>query len=111
MAISLRDGEPLWEVSVSTPKGRSELDRISDVDGEFAYLDGIVFAASFNGRVVAIDLDKGETLWAKDLSSYAGLSVDRERMQTTVYGAWKFLPVQLCGDRISFYIENLLHRK
>jgi len=83
MAISLRDGEPLWEVSVSTPKGRSELDRISDVDGEFAYLDGIVFAASFNGRVVAIDLDKGETLWAKDLSSYAGLSVDRDRVYVT----------------------------
>ncbi len=83
MAISLRDGEPLWEVSVSTPKGRSELERMSDVDGEFAYLDGIVFAASFNGRVVAIDLDTGKTLWSKDLSSYAGLGVDRERVYVT----------------------------
>jgi len=82
-AFNMRDGEQIWEVPVSTPKGRSELERMSDVDGEFAYLDGIVFAASFNGRVVAIDLDKGETLWAKDLSSYAGLSVDRERVYVT----------------------------
>ena len=80
MAINLRDGETVWEVPVSTPKGRSELERMSDVDGEFAYLDGIVFAASFNGRVVAIDFDTGKTLWTKDLSSYAGLSVDRERV-------------------------------
>ena len=59
MAINMRDGELVWEVPVSIPSGRSELERMSDVDGEFAYLDGIVFAASFNGRVVAIDLDKG----------------------------------------------------
>ncbi len=83
MAINLRDGEPVWEVPVSIPKGRSELERMSDVDGEFAYLDGIVFAASFNGRVVAIDLDTGKTQWTKDLSSYAGLSVDRERVYVT----------------------------
>ncbi len=80
MAINLRDGEPVWEVPVSVPKGRSELERMSDVDGEFAYLDGIVFAASFNGRVVAIDLDTGKVLWSKDLSSYAGLGVDRDRV-------------------------------
>jgi outer membrane protein assembly factor BamB len=83
MAINLRDGEPVWEVPVSVPKGRSELERISDVDGEIAYLEGIVFAASFNGRVVAIDLDTGKTLWNKDLSSYAGLSVDRDRVYVT----------------------------
>ncbi len=80
MAINLRDGETVWEVPVSTPKGRSELERMSDVDGEFVYLDGIVFAASFNGRVVAIDFDTGKTLWTKELSSYAGLSADRERI-------------------------------
>ena len=79
----MRDGEPVWEVSVSTPKGKSELERMSDVDGELAYLDGIVFAASFNGRVVAIDLDTGKTLWAKNLSSYVGLSVDRDRVYVT----------------------------
>jgi len=80
MAINIRNGEAVWEVPVSIPKGRSELERMSDVDGEFAYLDGIVFAASFNGRVIAIDFDTGKTLWTKDMSSYAGLSVDRERV-------------------------------
>ena len=83
MAINIRNGEPLWEVPVSTPKGRSELERMSDVDGVFAYLDGIVYAASFNGRVVAIDLDTGKFLWSKDISSYAGLSVDRDRVYIT----------------------------
>lgn len=83
MAINMRDGEPVWEVPVSIPSGRSELERMSDIDGNFEYLDGIVFAASFNGRVVAIDLDKGNILWTKDLSSHAGLSVDRDRVYVT----------------------------
>ena len=65
-------------------KDALSLERMSDVDGEFAYLDGIVYMPqAFNGRVVAIDLDTGKTLWSKDLSSYAGLSVDRDRVYIT----------------------------
>ena len=83
MALNMRDGEPLWEATVSVPSGRSELDRVSDIDGEIAVLDGIVYAVSFNGRVVAIDMDTGKNIWTKDLSSYAGLSVDETNVYVT----------------------------
>jgi len=83
MALSMRDGEELWEATVSTPRGRSELERISDVDGEIAYLDGTVYAVSFNGRVVAVDMDTGKTIWTKDLSSDVGPSVDESHLYIT----------------------------
>lgn len=84
IAFSLRDGAELWNVTVSIPSGRSELDRMSDIDGEIVYLDGIVYAVNFNGRLVTVDMDTGKVLWIKDdISSYAGLSVDESRIYVT----------------------------
>ncbi len=82
-ALSMRDGTELWEITVSVPGGRSELERMSDIDGEIAYVNGIVYAASFNGRVVAVDMDTGKILWAKDLSSHVGLSADESSVYVT----------------------------
>lgn len=83
VALSLLDGEELWKATVSVPSGRSELDRIADIDGEIAYLDGMVYAANVNGRAVAIDMDTGRVNWVRDLSSHAGLSVDESRVYVT----------------------------
>ena len=83
IALSLRDGTPFWETAVSIPRGRSELERMSDIDGEIVYVEGVVYAASLNGRVIAIDMDTGKTLWNKELSSHVGLSVDGSRIFVT----------------------------
>ena len=83
VALSMRDGGVLWEATVSVPSGRSELDRVSDIDGEIVSLDGVVYAVSFNGRVVAIDMDTGKNIWTKDLSSYAGLEADEKLVYVT----------------------------
>ena len=83
MALSLRDGGVLWQATVSVSSGRSELERVADVDGEIAYLDGMVYAASFNGRVVAVDMDTGRITWTKDLSSHTGVAVDESRVYVT----------------------------
>ena len=76
VALSLLDGEELWKNTVSLPSGRSELERMADIDGEIVYLEDVVYAANFNGRAVAIDLVSGRMNWARDLSSHAGLGVD-----------------------------------
>ncbi len=82
-ALKMHNGEELWEIAVSVPSGRSELERMSDIDGEIAYSDGIIYAVSFNGRVIAVDLGTGQALWTKDLSSSAGVSVDEARVYVT----------------------------
>ncbi len=83
IALNMRDGTQLWEIPVSVPKGRSELERVSDLDGEFVYLEGVIYAVNFNGRVAAIDFDTGNIAWTKDLSSSVGLSADETRVYVT----------------------------
>lgn len=76
VALELDTGRPAWEFSVGLPSGRTDLDRMVDIDAEPVYLDGVVYVASFQGRVAAIDIFSGNLLWSRDISSYAGLATD-----------------------------------
>lgn len=62
--LAADDGRPLWEVPVAEPEGRSELDRMADVDGT-PVLDGsVLYATSYKTRTMAIDAPNGRPLWA-----------------------------------------------
>ena len=65
-AISMPDGTLIWEQAIAQPEGRSELDRMADVDGT-PVLDGaVLYATSFKGQTMAIDAPTGRPLWAHD---------------------------------------------
>ncbi len=76
IAISTQSGNVIWEARVSVPSGRSELERLVDVDGQIAIDDNFVYAASFHGRVVSINRTNGRIRWARDLASISGVSID-----------------------------------
>lgn len=76
VAIDLGNGTSRWELTIASKRGRSELERISDIDGEPLVRDGVVYVASFQGAVVAVGEISGSVLWQRELSSYAGLAAD-----------------------------------
>jgi len=82
-AVSLNEGKLLWETAVAEPHGRTELERLVDISGEPLLADGIVYVASFQGRIAAIEADSGKLLWARDMSSYSGLAVDEFGLYVT----------------------------
>ncbi|WP_428239777.1 outer membrane protein assembly factor BamB [Gynuella sp.] len=57
-----RTGEQLWEYVVAEANGRSDLDRISDVDGRLLFVDNAVVASAANGSTVVVDLASGRKL-------------------------------------------------
>ncbi len=74
MALDASSGDIVWEVRVAIAQGRSEIDRIVDVDGSMALAGSELYAASYQGRVVAIDTREGRKLWQQDVSSFSGVS-------------------------------------
>ena len=76
ISFDLLSGEVLWESSISVPSGRTELERMVDIDGELAVVDGIVYVATFQGDLAAVSFDTGVVLWRRDMSSHAGAAAD-----------------------------------
>ena len=66
VALAAQDGRLLWEQDVAQAEGRSELDRMADIDGT-PVLDGTtLYATSFKRQTMAIDGPSGRPIWARD---------------------------------------------
>jgi outer membrane protein assembly factor BamB len=78
MAISLSAGTTAWETVVAPPSGRTELERLVDIDSGVKIVDDDVYAVSFQGRVARLGLENGQVWWTRDLSSYRGLATDED---------------------------------
>jgi outer membrane protein assembly factor BamB len=77
-AIRIKDGEVLWEVQVSQPRGNTELERISDITSDPIVDDDQVCAIAFQGRLACFDTVQGSALWNRDISSDKGMVVLRK---------------------------------
>lgn len=76
VAISPVNGAALWEGTVALPKGATELERIADLTSAPVVGGREVCTAAFQGRVACFDLASGTGLWAREMSSRAGLDMD-----------------------------------
>ncbi|AXA68296.1 MULTISPECIES: outer membrane protein assembly factor BamB [Pseudomonas] len=74
VALDVQRGLPLWEQQIAVPKGRSELERIVDVDGGLSLSGDTLYVVSYNGRVAALNPANGQILWQRDASSYDGVA-------------------------------------
>ena len=75
VAVSLEGGNVVWEARVAIPQGRSEIERIVDIDGSMATQGLELYVASYQGRVAAIEMRAGRKLWQQNVSSVSGVSV------------------------------------
>jgi outer membrane protein assembly factor BamB len=76
VALQLETGALRWEVTVSQPKGATELERVSDLSGDPAVAGREVCAASYQGRAACYEWASGNQIWAREMSTLNGMSVD-----------------------------------
>lgn len=75
-AIGLRDGRALWEIPVAQPQGRSEIERLVDVDAPVLLAGRVLVSAAYQGKIVAVNLENGRLLWSRDISTYSAMAAD-----------------------------------
>jgi outer membrane protein assembly factor BamB len=80
MAVALGSGDLLWQAQVSSARGRTELERLADVDAAVRVAGDDVFAVGYQGRVVMLARESGQVWWGRDLSSYRGLAIDDDQV-------------------------------
>ena len=83
VALSAEKGFPVWEVSIAVPQGRSEIERLVDIDGDPIIVGGVVYVTTYQGNVAVIEAQTGNQGWQRDMSSHAGLGVDFSQVYVT----------------------------
>jgi outer membrane protein assembly factor BamB len=78
VASGLADGATRWEVMLSPPTGRSDLERLADIDGVLAAVGQDVYASAYQGRLAALAAESGQILWTREISTHIGLTADLE---------------------------------
>ena len=76
VALTLDTGAVRWEVTVGTPKGPTELERVTDVIGEPVLAGREICAAAYRSRVACYDGASGRQLWGREIASLSGVAVD-----------------------------------
>jgi outer membrane protein assembly factor BamB len=69
VALDSVSGGALWERKVGVPTGRTELERLVDIDGGFVLESGALFTVGYQSKLVALDARSGQEIWSKPASS------------------------------------------
>ena len=83
VALSPQDGEIIWDIALAVPQGYSEIQRLVDIDGRAELFGHVLYAASYQGRVAAIDVQRGQFLWARAFSSHSGVTLDAKTLYSS----------------------------
>ncbi|MCK5888501.1 MAG: outer membrane protein assembly factor BamB [Methylococcales bacterium] len=90
LELRLSDGKTGWETSIDIPRGRSEVERLVDLDVDPIVADGVIFISSYQGGTSAVIAMDGDVLWRnEDVSSNTGISHD-----------WRYLYVSDTKDQV-----------
>ncbi len=82
-ALSMTDGGVVWTTPVAQPEGRSELDRMADVDGPALLDNTTVYATSYKNHTVAIDGPSGQLIWDRENGGPRGLGLSNSAVVVT----------------------------
>ena len=78
VSVNIDTGVVEWESMLSPPSGRTDLERLTDIDGVIKSMGQDIYAVGYQSQVASIAAESGQILWAKDLSSTAGVAIDEE---------------------------------
>lgn len=82
-ALSMTDGGVVWTTPVAQPEGRSELERMADVDGPAVLDNTTLFATSYKNHTVAIDGPSGQLIWDRENGGPRGLGLSNSAVVVT----------------------------
>lgn len=78
--LNVRDGAMHWHQTVAMPSGSFAIQRMVDVDADPIIANNRIYAATYQGKVAAMDITSGKVFWSHDISSYSGITADHERI-------------------------------
>ena len=109
IAYDRATGKIRWESTISVPGGRTEIERLVDVDGNFVISDGVIYVASFQGRLAAVQAVSGDLLWSREFSSYQPIAIDDDALYLSADNSHIWAIDRRTGT--AFWKQDVLHAR
>ncbi|NIV17984.1 MAG: outer membrane protein assembly factor BamB [Woeseiaceae bacterium] len=110
LAVDLDSGDVVWEQMLSPPSGRSDLERLADVDGHISVVGQDVYAAGYHGSLASLAAESGQVLWAREISTFEGVSADWNNLYTVTETGEIVALTRRNGDE-TWRVSSLLRRE
>lgn len=110
VALEAADGLLIWEQRVAIPQGRSELERMVDVDASPLLVGNILFVVGYQGELLALSRANGRPLWSQPVSSFSDLAAGEGKVYVTVANS-SIEAYATNNGRLAWENEQLLRRK
>jgi outer membrane protein assembly factor BamB len=75
-ALRLWSGKLAWLRTIAQPRGITDIQQMVDIDVSPVVVKGVVYVATYQGYIVALDLMNGREIWRRKISAYAGIAAD-----------------------------------
>ena len=83
LANGLSNGKDFWETDLSFISGSNEIERLADVDAPPVVVGDNLYAATYQGDLVALDLQSSSIAWRYEVSTRLPISVDNKTLFVT----------------------------
>jgi len=77
------DGSELWSRTVALPTGRTDVDRMVDIDATPVFADGVFYVVTWQGKLAALAARGGREIWSRDFSSVTDFAADSRALYLT----------------------------
>ncbi|MFK8077662.1 MAG: outer membrane protein assembly factor BamB [Granulosicoccus sp.] len=75
LALDVNNGKPFWESVISVPSGRSEIERLVDIDADIVVDDDGIYLANYQGKAARLEPAQGQIVWSVPMSAGSGIAV------------------------------------
>ncbi len=82
-ALNIIDGSVLWQQNVINSQGKTEIDRIADIDGDIDVIATDLYLSSAADKTMSIATESGRPLWSQNIGSVTGVTVSRRSLYLT----------------------------
>ncbi len=109
VAYDRSNGKTQWETTISLASGRTEVERLVDLDGRFVMRDGVVYVVSFQGHLAAVQVVSGDLLWSRKFSSFQAIAIDESSIYLSAEGSDLWSIDRRTGS--AFWKQDVLHAR
>ncbi|MGD9108147.1 MAG: outer membrane protein assembly factor BamB [Gammaproteobacteria bacterium] len=83
VAINSWSGRVAWLQRIAQPMGLTDIENMVDIDVNPVISQGLVYVATYQGYVAALDLKTGHVIWRHKISAYTGITSDYNNLYLT----------------------------